>query len=174
MSAVWRNVALVSLALNLVVAGVAIGGYAAGARIAPPGAAQGPGRADKPLRTLIASVAPERRAGLQREIARTFLSARDARKEARDARLSLAETIRAEPYDAAAVRAAFARMRAADAALAQRFQDMTADQLAAMSPDERRRAVTALVQRRMGAFGRGEGRRGEGRPAAAPLANDSP
>lgn len=168
MSNAWRTIALVSLALNLLVVGAAVGGYAAGARFSPPGAERGAVRAERPMRALIAAVEPERRPAVRREIARTFVAARDARKEVRDARISLAQTIRAEPYDAAAVRAAFARMRAADQALAQRFQDMTADQLAAMSPQERRRVVGVLLQRRE----RGAGGAGEGR--TAPAANDGP
>jgi uncharacterized membrane protein len=169
MSNSWRTIALVSLALNLLIAGTALGGYAAGARFSPPGADRGPSRAERPIRAIIAAVEPERRPAVRREIARTFAAAREARKEARDARMSLTQTIRAEPYDVAAVRAAFARMRAADQALAQRFQDLTADQLAAMTPEERRRIIGVLLQRRE----RGVGRKGEGMPLA-PQANDSP
>ncbi|MFZ4601604.1 MAG: periplasmic heavy metal sensor [Caulobacterales bacterium] len=149
MSGAWRTIAVVSIGLNLVIAGAAIGGYAAGARFEPPGArAEGGPRAERPIRTILKALPQERRGEMRREIARTFAQSGDLRKEARDARASLVETVQAEPYDAAAVKAALARMRAADSALSGRFHDAVADQLGRAAPDERRAVLRALVNRR--------------------------
>jgi len=152
MSGAWRTIAVVSIGLNLVIAGAAIGGYAAGARFEPPGVrVEGLARPERPIRTILATLPPERRGEMRREIARTFAQSGDLRKEARDARASLVETVQAEPYDAAAVKAALARMRAADEALSGRFHDSVADQLGRAAPDERRAVLRALVNRRAAA-----------------------
>lgn len=146
MSAGWRTVALVSLAANLLIVGGLVGGYAAGARFQPPRMAQANDAG--PARALLQALPQSERAAMRRELARTFVDARAMRKEARDARTALAQTALAEPYDPAAVKAALARMRAADAALAGRFHDAVADAFAKMSPEERRQALRALAQRR--------------------------
>lgn len=149
MSTTWRTIALVSLAANLLIAGVGIGAYAAGARFQPPGQSE-PARSgpERPMRAFLSALPPERRAETRREMARTLAEARDLRKEAREARVALARAAEAEPYDATAVKAAFARMRTADGAIAARFQDAVADRLATLSPEERRAVLRQLLSRR--------------------------
>ena len=100
------------------------------------------------MQTLIAALPPEDRREVRREVAKAFVQSRDLRKEARDARASLAQTALAEPYDSAAVKAAFARMRAADSAVTGRFHDSIAEVFGRMSPEERRRVIRQLIERR--------------------------
>ncbi|MBU6372805.1 MAG: periplasmic heavy metal sensor [Alphaproteobacteria bacterium] len=173
----WRTVAFVSLAANLLVAGIAIGGYAAGARLQAPGeAAQaraGGGGSERPLRAFVAAMPPEQRAQTRREMARTFSESRDLRAAAREARLAVARAAGAEPYDAAAVKAALARMRAADGEVAARFHESLADRLATLSPEQRRTVLRALMQRRAERGGAMRG--GMDRPdAEQPDATESP
>lgn len=157
------TVALVSIAINLLGLGVLAGGYMGGLRIERAGgestrASQG--------RSFMAALPPERRAEVRREVGRLFLATRTERIEARKAREALLAAVLAEPYDEAAVRDAFAAVRAADASVQMRFQDGAVALLGRLEPGERRAALVAMM-RPGGPRGRPER---EARPGPSPSA----
>lgn len=139
----WRTALFVSLALNLVVVSAAIGAFASGARLERPTNQALPGQQMAP-RAFMQALPPEARRALRRQLTEKLMRMRDERTAAREARLELYAAMRAEPYDAERVRAAFAASRAADAAFAEVFHDATADALGELDADERRAAVDAV------------------------------
>ncbi len=89
---------------------------------------------------------PDARRRLRRELAGDVVATREQREQARAARLGVFEAVRTDPYDADAVRAAFARVRAADAALAEPLHDAVARALGELPDAERRNAVAAVME----------------------------
>ena len=154
----WRTALFVSLALNLIVLSAAIGAYAAGARIERPGfgGAEAISNFPGPRAFMTALPMPARRE-VRRDLVRTFFTARAEREESRNARLALFQAARAEPYDSERVSAAFARVRAADAALAARFQDSVAQALSRMDQNQRHAALDALARQTGGQPQNGNG-----------------
>lgn len=73
----------------------------------------------------------------------------------RDAREALAKALETEPFDAEAARAAFAKVREADAALAQATSEVMVEIASALTPEERKLVRDAA--RRHGPRGRGKG-----------------
>jgi uncharacterized membrane protein len=139
----WRTLLFVSVALNLLAAGAIVGAYTAGVRIereAPQAAiARMPG-----ARAFMAALPPATREKVRADLADTWVQSREARDAAREARRAAFDAAEAEPYDAARVRAAFARLRTADQAAIGVFQDSVVEAFADLSPEERREALAAL------------------------------
>jgi uncharacterized membrane protein len=172
----WRTVALVSLAFNLAIGGVLVGGYMAGARFAPPhqmaqgqdtGRVQGQG----PTRAFIQAMPREKRGEARRAFTRAFIGAKAQREESRAARLALAEAAVAEPYDPAKVSAALERIRVADMTLQKTMHDVATELLNGLDAAERRDLARALARpgrpdrdRRGGAREEGRGPPREGTP----------
>jgi uncharacterized membrane protein len=138
----WRTLLFVSVAVNLLVVGTVIGAYAAGVRLergASPTAARLPGP-----RAMMASLPQETRAKVRDQVARTWAQTRALRQSAAQARSDAFDAAATEPFDAARVRAAFARVRTSDDAALAQFHNNMIDAFAQMTPDERRRAIIAL------------------------------
>ncbi|MES1200047.1 MAG: periplasmic heavy metal sensor [Pseudomonadota bacterium] len=143
----WRTALFISLAFNLIIISGAIGAYAAGARIERPSAGGDAAVSSFPgPRAFMQALPPQARREVRRDLVRTFFTAHAEREEARNARIALFQAARAEPYDPQRVAAAFARVRAADAAVAARFQDSVAQSLARMDAEQRHAALDALAQ----------------------------
>jgi uncharacterized membrane protein len=133
-----------SLAVNLLLVGLIIGAVAAGARLrrdAPGGAFS---RAD--FAQIMETLPEESRRVVRRAVVRGWFQSRDNRNEAGRLRREAFEIAAAEPYDAERVRAAFARMREADAATTGVYHDRIADALGELTPDQRRAALEAIRQ----------------------------
>ena len=143
MSFPTRTVLFISLAFNLLVIGAAVGAHFAGVRIerAAPGA---PVQRMPGPRAFMAALPPETRAKIQADFVAGLAATRPLRQTARQAHLDAFEAARTEPYDVERVRAAFSRMRVADAAVAASFQDQIARSFANLSADERHAALDAL------------------------------
>lgn len=139
----WRTLLFVSVALNLLAVGVIVGGAAAGVRIereAPEAVvARMPG-----TRAFMAALPPETRAKVRAELADSWTQSREMRRAAAQARREAFDAAGTEPYDAARVRAAFARLRAADQEAIGVFHDNVVDAFATLTPQERREALDAL------------------------------
>ncbi|MFZ4122172.1 MAG: periplasmic heavy metal sensor [Caulobacterales bacterium] len=181
----YRTALLALLGLNVaVVAGVAAA-FASGVRFERPAPAptsavvevdpQGqpprlaPPDANAPsARAFFAALPAERRAAIRAEISAAVRAARLQRQEARAARQALAEVAQDDTYDEAAVRAAFARQRAADGALMEKIHDVLATSLAKLTPDERRAAIQAATRmaqdRPLPLAGQSSQPQGQGRP----------
>lgn len=153
----WRAAAIVALALNLLLLGGVGGLLLGGLRIVP---AEGRGDIAGPRGE---SVPPEARARLRRALAEVWRNSSAERREMRDSRLAVVEAVEREPYDAAAVEAAFARMRAADSLAQAKVHAALAQSLTGFPPETRAAAVRMVARR----FSGGRSRE-EGRPPGAP------
>jgi uncharacterized membrane protein len=144
----WRTLLFVSAAINLVLIGGAIGAYSAGARFERPAVH----RNDPPptpafsgqQRLFLAAMPPEVRARMREEMVQGAAQSRQLRQTAAQARRDAFEAAAQEPYDAARVKQAFARMRQADQDVVGVFHDRVADTFAAMTPAERRATLESL------------------------------
>lgn len=146
----WRTALFVSVAVNLVLISAALGAFASGARLSRPAnlevAADGPFLTGQ--RAFMQALSPEARRTLRRELAGELIAMREERAASRAARRALYEAARAEPYDPARVRAAFAEVRAADAVLLAGFHDGLAEGLSRMDASDRAAALDALQRGR--------------------------
>lgn len=139
----WRTLLFVSAAMNLLIIGGAVGAYGAGVRVAREAPGEIVDRIPGP-RALMAALPQGTRAKMREELAASWVQSRQLREAAVQARRDSYAAMAAEPYDAARVKTAFARQRAADQAAVQLFQDNIADAFARLSPEERRAALEAL------------------------------
>ena len=162
-----------SLALNVLLIGVIAGGAIADMRHQKARATEAVARAPN-MRALMESLPPARAAEVRSRVVETWRSAQAERQAARQARVEVARIAGAEPYDEAAARAAFAKMRQADAAVASRFHDVVADSMASMTVAERRAMLRQLAQRRMEQRGLRGRRFGPPQPDPAPAAPGQP
>jgi uncharacterized membrane protein len=140
----WRTLLFVSLALNVLVVGAVAGAWSAGVRVqresddrAIVSRLPGP-------RTFIRALPPETRDAMREQLATSWGESREIRVAAMQARREAFSAAAQEPYDAARVRAAFARLRTADQAAIGVFQDNIIDALGELSPQQRREALQAL------------------------------
>lgn len=145
----WRTALFVSLGVNLLLVGGAVGAYTAGARFqrpAPPPAAVevAPAAPVAGQRMLLAAMPPEVRTRLREEMVQGAAETRALRENALQARRNAYAAAAHEPYDSAQVKAAFARMREADEAVVGVFHNRVADAFATMTPQERQSALETL------------------------------
>jgi uncharacterized membrane protein len=75
-----------------------------------------------------------------------MLNSRDKRKAARKARQDLMAAAQVEPFNKAAVTAAFADMRSRDSEVSAALHAATVSALAAMTPEERQAALRGLAR----------------------------
>jgi uncharacterized membrane protein len=120
--------------------GAVAGAFGAGVRVE-----RQTGNAPFPTpRALIAALPQDTRAMVRTELARSWAETRALRQQAGQARREAFDAASAEPFDVERVRAAFARVRAADDAALATFHDNMIATLARMTPEERRRAIAAM------------------------------
>lgn len=141
----WRTVAIAALGLNVLTFGALVGGFAAGARFQPPATATETARGE--ARAALASLTPQERAALRRALAPVWRANAAARAERRAARRAVLEAANREPYDPAEMEAAFARMRAADAAVQAQVHGALATAMTDVSPESRLAALRLAVRR---------------------------
>lgn len=143
-----RTALFVSLAANLLLAGVIGGAVLSNARHDRVAAQQAVMRSPN-ARAILQALPPDRAQGVREKVIAAFREGRAERQEARRARVEAFRVANADVYDPAAVKAAFARLRAADGKVAGRFQDTVADALAELSVEERRAVLRELARRRV-------------------------
>lgn len=140
----WRTALFISLALNLIIVSVGVGAYVSGARLQRPAPAT---QAELPrapgARAFMLALPQEARRVVRERLVQDAPAMREQRLASVQARLRVYEVARQEPYDAEAVKQAFAAMRASDAALAAHFHDQVADALAGLNAEDRRAALDA-------------------------------
>lgn len=147
----WRTALFVSLALNVLLIGAIVGWRLESMSAREP---------EPPARgAFMASLSPDERAELRRMLRAAFFQTRNERIAARRERAAVMDLATAETYDAAAVREALRRMRAADAVLLARVDDAVVAALADLPPEQRRAAVEALARERAAAARRALNRR---------------
>lgn len=142
----WRTALFISLALNLIIVSTAVGAYFAGARLQRPAAepAQAEEAPQAPgARAFMLALPPDARRAVRERLLQNVGAMRAEREASVQARLRVYEVARQEPYNAEAVKQAFAAMRAADAALVTHFHNDVADALTGLDPDDRRAALDA-------------------------------
>ncbi|MBS0386497.1 MAG: periplasmic heavy metal sensor [Proteobacteria bacterium] len=137
----WRTLLFVSVAFNLLIVGAAVGALGAGVRLERQPAI---GARFPAPREFMAALPPETQAKVREELVRTWVQIRPLRQQAAQARREAFDAAATEPFDAARVRAAFARVRATDEAALAAFHENVIAAFAQMTPEERRRAIVAL------------------------------
>ncbi|WP_135210736.1 periplasmic heavy metal sensor [Vitreimonas flagellata] len=139
----WRTLLFVSVAVNLLVIGGIAGALASGVRVQRNDPEAIVARMPGP-RAFMAALPAETRVKLRAELVDSWVETRQARIEAREARRAAFAAAAEEPFDGVRVKAAFARLRAADQAAIGVFHDNMIDAFAELSPDERAAALDAL------------------------------
>ena len=140
----WRTLLFVSLALNVLLIGAAGGAWLSGARVErEPSDAAVVERLPGP-RAFLRALPPETRAVMRDELADSWRESRETRQAAVQARRDAFAAVAEEPYDAARVRAAFERLRAADQAAIAVFHDKVIEVLGEVTPEQRREVLEAL------------------------------
>lgn len=151
----WRTALFISVGLNLILVSAIVGAFLSGARLQQPSAqvSESPqiGERLAGQRAFMAALPPETRVRLRRELARDLIAMRAERSAAFSARAALYEAARAEPYDAARVRAAFAEVRQADAVLLEGFHSSLSEALGRLDAEDRAAALEALSRRQTAA-----------------------
>ena len=142
-----KTALFISIAANLLLAGVIGGAVISNARHERAAATQAVARAPN-LRAVLEAVPAERRQQVRAKVVATWREGRPARIAAREARAEVYRLANEEAYDPAAVKAAFERVRAADAKVAEQLQNTIADALADLSVAERRAVLRELATRR--------------------------
>ncbi len=147
---------LVSLAINLLVAGFALGAWLNGAPATPAAqtalttAQEGDGLAAtasmQPWR-MFRLLPPETRRRVGRQMVGRAAEPRRLMAEARIARQASVEALTAEPFDQERLSAAFARSRAADQAFLESVHAVVDDMIALLTPDERAQLAVAIRER---------------------------
>lgn len=140
----WRTLLFISLALNLLIVGGAVGAWSAGVRVQREGDDRAIVSRLPGPRAFIRSLPPETREAMREDLATSWGESHEMRQTAMQARREAFDAAAQEPYDAARVRAAFERLRAADQAAIEVFQNNVIDGLAELSPEQRREALQAL------------------------------
>jgi uncharacterized membrane protein len=172
----WRTIAVLALAANLGLIGAIVGAVAAGGRFSrdepqAPAVTRAAGASPQggAIRAALADLPEAERQRVRRALGQAFLDARPLRREARQAREGLRQAVAAEPFDPAAMSAAFARVRAADAAAQAAVHDGLVKALEGLEPHQRERIVKAFGNR-----GRGERQRPQGRLPPGGPGSESP
>lgn len=142
-----KTALFVSVAANLLLAGVIGGAAISNARHERAAATQAVARAPN-LRAVLEAAPAERRQEIRAKVVATWREGRPARIAAREARAEVYQLANGDTYDPAAVKAAFARVREADAKVAAHLQDALAEALASLSVEERRAVLRELAKRR--------------------------
>jgi uncharacterized membrane protein len=145
-----RTALFVSLAVNLLLVGVIGGAALSNARHERAAAHKAVERAPN-MRAILSVLPAERQRDVRIALVRAWRESRDERVAARQARAEAFRAAAADSYDSAAVKAAFARQRAADQALAAKFHDAVIDAIAGFTAEERRAVLRELARRRIGA-----------------------
>ncbi len=139
----WRTLLFLSGALNFLVVGAVVGAVASGARLERQNASAVVERMPGP-RAFVASLPEEVRPQVRAELSQSWGDSRAARRAAAAARREAFVIASTEPYDLERVRAAFARLRAADQAALAIYHDNIAETFAHMTPAQRQAALAAL------------------------------
>jgi uncharacterized membrane protein len=152
----WMGVALASLGLNLLIIGILVGALAAGARLMGPARIAGIGPHGPVTNAFMEPLSEAQRSRLRAAFRKAFMETAAERAALREARGAIVRLGAAEAYDPEAMAAAFASLRASEAAVAERFHTAIARELASLSPEERRAALRAAASRNIANLGRGE------------------
>lgn len=139
----WRTLLFVSAAINLLVIGGIAGALASGVRVQRNDPEAIVARMAGP-RAFMAALPPETRVKVRAELVNSWVETRAVRAEARSARRDAFTAAAQEPFDVERVKAAFARLRAADQAAIGVFHDNMIEAFGQLSPEERAAALDAL------------------------------
>lgn len=142
-----KTALFVSIAANLLLAGVIGGAVISNARHERAAAMQAIARAPN-LRAVLEAAPPAQRQKIRAKVIATWREGRQARIAAREARAEVYRLASSDAYDPAAVKAAFVRVREADAKVAGQLQDAVADALVDLSVEERRAVLQEMAKRR--------------------------
>lgn len=153
----WVKLALIgSLALNLLVAGGALGSWWTHGHLGGGLAGRGPGGSRGSEEVGISGFArqlpPERRQLIRKILHDNKQNFAPLREEVRSARKATAGVLASEPFDAAKLREAFAAIDAAEARLRSAARESVIKSAESMTPDERRALSAWWQERKPGLF----------------------
>jgi uncharacterized membrane protein len=154
-------VLLISLAVNLFLAGLFAVGYFKDGRHHRGGHGMSMGM---PHHVVARHLSDDERQALRATMREHRSTFQPLFNDLKAARLALSEAVAADPYEPEAVRDAFASMRAGMDALATQSQGALVEAFADLSPESRDKIAEALKQGRRGDRMRGEGRPMRGAP----------
>ena len=137
---------IVSLMVNALLVGLIIGG-GLGQRKAGPAVSSPTVNEQSLMRGIDRAVSADQRSEVRRAFRRAFADTRAERVRLRDARRAVGRLLTAEEYDAAAVDAGFAELRAADDAMKARMHEVLVEQFGNLTPEQRRVIVQESNQR---------------------------
>jgi uncharacterized membrane protein len=141
----WTGVALViSVIINVFLIGTAVGVLALGARLAHEHRPPGPGGGGQLWRASMA-LPPAQARAFRQAVRAQAEAGRPMAEAGRRARQAAWLTGAAEPFDAAATKAALARARSLDQATRARLEEALVDIAGALPPAERRVVFQALA-----------------------------
>ncbi len=130
---------IVSLAVNALLVGLILGAIG-GRGDAPTHSSRGPAEI-RFARDLVQNARPRDRRAIRRSLRDAWRDAAPLRSDVRSARARLQTEIAADPYDVAAVEAAFAELRAAEDALRASIHQVVAAELQRVPADRRMEAM---------------------------------
>lgn len=150
----WRTLLFASLAINVLLIGAAGGAWLSGARVEREPTSEAVVERLPGPRAFLRALPPETRAIMRQELAQSWRDSRETRQAAIQARRDAFAAVAQEPYDAARVRTAFERLRAADQAAIAVFHDDVIEAFGELTPEQRREALEALRNAAPAAQGR--------------------
>ncbi len=154
---------IVSLMANALLIGLIIGG-GLGQRKAGPAAGPAIGNEQTLMRGIDQAVSIDQRDEVRRAFRRAFADTRTERVRLQQARRDLGRLLSAADYDAAAVEAGFAELRAADDAMKARLHRVLTEQFGTLSAEQRRLIIRDFSRRGAGERFRDRRRPGGERP----------
>ncbi|MEL6472867.1 MAG: periplasmic heavy metal sensor [Pseudomonadota bacterium] len=141
-----------SVLINVLLVGLILGHLLAGGQKQMPSHAHAPPEA-RIAESIMRSTAPEDRRAARRAFGEVLRANRGVREERDAARRELAALIVAEPYDQAAVEAAFATFRGVDDDLRAAMHEALAAQLGALDAEQRKAIADGVRSRERGRRG---------------------
>ena len=136
---------IVSLLANALLIGLIVGGGLGNRRAGP--AMAGGGGEEMLMRGINRAVPDDQRRDVRRAFRRAFVGSRQERIQVRDARQRLATLLAAEDYEPSEVQSAFEDLRAAEAAMKARLHNVLAEQLGALSAEQRQAILSGMERR---------------------------
>lgn len=145
---------IASLLVNALLIGLLIGGGLGQRKGGGPPSSM-PGDEQALIRGIDRALPEDERQMVREAFRQGFADSRQERLRVQAARANLGRLMSADPYDEAAVRAAFGELRAADAVMKARLQDVLTEQFGALSAEQRQTIIESLSRPRMRDRGQG-------------------
>jgi len=146
---------ILSLLVNALLIGVMIGGGLGNRKGDQPRGPRGGGE-QALIRSIDRAIPDAERRQMRQALRQAYHKSGPEREAVQAARQALSESLGAEPYDVAKTKQAFEALRVADVRMKARIQDLVAEQVGALTLEQRKAIIQSLERRSQ----RREARRG--------------